>query len=95
MSSARARPHARGRSAVAKISRTSPLRSSGEGNVPTLRASDLLAAVPGLDAIADVEPVDWGLIPASHLSFDHVLDIFRGPPVGAPLPVVLAGGVGE
>lgn len=56
---------------------TISMRSSGEGNVPTLRASDLLAAVPGLDSIADVEPVDWGLVPASHLSFDQVLDIGR------------------
>ena len=56
---------------------TISMRSSGGGNVPSLRASDLLAAVPGLDAIADVEPVDWGLVPASHLTFDQVLDIGR------------------
>jgi L-asparaginase len=46
-------------------------------NVPTLRAEELLASVPGLDAVADVEPIDWGLVPASHLSFDQVLDIGR------------------
>jgi L-asparaginase len=45
------------------------------GNLPTLRAADLLASVPGLDEIAEVEPLDWGLVPASHLSFDQVLDI--------------------
>ncbi|HET8776472.1 MAG TPA: asparaginase [Candidatus Limnocylindria bacterium] len=56
---------------------TISMRSTGAGNVPTLRASDLLAAVPGLDAIADVEPIDWGLVPASHLTFDQVLDIGR------------------
>ncbi|MEO5985619.1 MAG: asparaginase [Candidatus Limnocylindria bacterium] len=47
------------------------------GNVPTLRGDDLLASVPGLDAIADIEPIDWGLIPASHLSFTQVLDLGR------------------
>jgi L-asparaginase len=45
------------------------------GNVPTLRGDELLASVPGLDAIADVEPIDWGLVPASHLTFDQVLKI--------------------
>jgi len=48
---------------------------AASGNVPTLRAEELLASVPGLDAIADVEPIDWGLVPASHLAFDQVLEI--------------------
>ncbi|MGH2379815.1 MAG: asparaginase [Candidatus Limnocylindria bacterium] len=47
------------------------------GNVPTLGAEALLATVPGLADIAEIEPIDWGLIPASHLSFDQVLDIGR------------------
>src|SRR5688572_18919121 len=47
------------------------------GATPSLRAEDLLASVPGLDRIADVEPIDWGLVPASHLTFDQVLDIGR------------------
>ena len=47
------------------------------GNLPTLRGEELLASVPGLDAIADIEPIDWGLVPASHLSFDQVLEIGR------------------
>jgi L-asparaginase len=47
------------------------------GNVPSLRADELLASVPGLAAIAEVEPIDWGLVPASHLTFDQVLDIGR------------------
>ena len=51
------------------------MRSSGAGNVPTLRADDLLATVPGLDELADVEPIDWGLVPASHLTFAQVLEI--------------------
>ena len=49
----------------------------GGGVTPSLRAADLLASAPGLDAIADVEPIDWGLVPASHLTFDQVLDIGR------------------
>jgi L-asparaginase len=51
--------------------------ADGSGNVPTLRADDLLAAVPGVDAIADVEPIDWGLVPASHLTFAQLLEIGR------------------
>ncbi|HEX7171673.1 MAG TPA: asparaginase [Candidatus Limnocylindria bacterium] len=47
------------------------------GNLPTLRGGDLLAAVPGLDAIAEIEPIDWGLVPASHLLFDQVLEVGR------------------
>jgi L-asparaginase len=45
------------------------------GNVPTLRAEELLSSVPGIERIADVEPIDWGLVPASHLTFDQVLEI--------------------
>ena len=45
------------------------------GNVPTLRAQDLLSSVPGIDRLAQVEPIDWGLVPASHLTFDQVLEI--------------------
>jgi L-asparaginase len=47
------------------------------GNLPTMRADELLASVPGLDRIADVEPIDWGLVPASHLTFDQVLEVGR------------------
>ncbi len=47
------------------------------GNVPTLRGADLLASVPDLDAIAEIEPIDWGLVPASHLSFAQVLELGR------------------
>jgi L-asparaginase len=51
--------------------------ASAGGNVPTLRGAQLLAETPGLDEIADLEPIDWGLVPASHLTFDQVLDIGR------------------
>ena len=47
------------------------------GNLPAMRGEELLASVPGLAQIAEIEPIDWGLVPASHLSFDHVLDIGR------------------
>lgn len=45
------------------------------GAVPTLGGVDLLASVPGLAAVADVEPVDLGRTPASHFSFADVLRI--------------------
>jgi L-asparaginase len=44
---------------------------------PALDGAAILARTPGLDAIAQVEPVDWGLVPASHLRFDQLLDIAR------------------
>ena len=47
------------------------------GNVPALRGAELLASVPGLDEIAEVESIDWGLVPASHLAFEQVLEIGR------------------
>jgi L-asparaginase len=54
---------------------TISMRSSSAGNVPSLRGAELLATVPGLDAVAEVEPVDWGLVPASHLTLAQVLEI--------------------
>ena len=45
--------------------------------VPRLRGEDILARTDGLDAIAEVEAVDWGLVPASHLRFAQILDIGR------------------
>jgi L-asparaginase len=50
---------------------------SGAGNVPTLGGSELLGRTAGLDAIADVEPIDWGLVPASHLTFSQLLELGR------------------
>jgi L-asparaginase len=52
-------------------------QTDGAGNRPSLDADALLARVPGLDEIATVEPIDWGLVPASHLTFDQVLEIGR------------------
>jgi L-asparaginase len=45
--------------------------------VPVLGGAEILARTPGLEAIADVEPIDWGMVPASHLSLDDVLEIAR------------------
>ena len=45
------------------------------GNVPTLSGADILARTPGLDAIAEVEPVDLGRTPASHFTFDGLFEI--------------------
>ncbi len=45
--------------------------------MPALEGRAILERTPGLDAIAIVEPIDWGLVPASHLRFDQVLDIAR------------------
>jgi L-asparaginase len=47
------------------------------GNRPTMRGAELLATVPGIAEVAEIEPVDWGLVPASHLSFAQVLEVGR------------------
>jgi L-asparaginase len=56
---------------------TISMRATEAGNVPALGAADLLAIAPGIEDIADIEPIDWGLVPASHLSFAQVLEIGR------------------
>ena len=45
------------------------------GNVPSLSGADILARTPGLDAVADVLPIDRGRTPASHFSFPDLLAI--------------------
>jgi len=47
------------------------------GNVPVLDGAAILALAPGIAEIADVEPIDWGLVPASHLNFGQMLSIAR------------------
>ncbi len=44
---------------------------------PALDGQSILARAPGLGRLAEVEPVDWGLVPASHLRFDQILAIAR------------------
>ena len=45
------------------------------GNVPSLDGAAILARTPGLDAIAEVVPIDRGLTPASHFTFADVLTL--------------------
>ena len=45
------------------------------GNVPVLGGSALLATAPGLDAIADLVPIDRGLTPTSHFTFEALFGI--------------------
>ena len=45
------------------------------GNVPSLDGAAILARTPGLEAIADVVPIDRGLTPASHFTWADVLAI--------------------
>ena len=47
------------------------------GAVPVLDGAAILARTPGLEQIASVEAIDWGLVPASHLGFGQVLDLTR------------------
>jgi len=43
--------------------------------VPVLRGETILERTPGVAGIADVEAIDWGLVPASHLRFEQVLGL--------------------
>ncbi|HEX2755083.1 MAG TPA: asparaginase [Candidatus Limnocylindrales bacterium] len=45
------------------------------GNVPVLGGAALLETAPGLDAIADLVPIDHGLTPASHFTFEALFGI--------------------
>lgn len=47
------------------------------GAVPVLDGQAILDRTPGLDLIARVEPIDWGLMPASHLGFGQLLELSR------------------
>jgi L-asparaginase len=55
---------------------TLPNAAAG-GNTPVLRGAEILARSPGVARIADVEAIDWGLVPASHLTFAQMIDIAR------------------
>ena len=43
--------------------------------VPALDGAAILARVAGLEAIAEMEPIDWGMVPASHLRFAQILEL--------------------
>jgi L-asparaginase len=45
------------------------------GPVPVLRGADIVARTSGLETIGEIEAIDWGLVPASHLSLDQVLEL--------------------
>ena len=45
------------------------------GNVPALDGAALLSLVPGLGRIAEVVPIDRGLTPASHFTFEQLFGI--------------------
>src|SRR5688572_31274263 len=47
------------------------------GNVPALDGAAILARTPGLDRIADIVTIERGLTPASHFTFEDVLEIGR------------------
>jgi L-asparaginase len=47
------------------------------GNVPVLGAAALLRTVPGLGDLADLEPIDLGLTPASHFGFAALFAVNR------------------
>ena len=55
---------------------TRPSAEAG-GNVPLLDGAAILALAPNVARIADIEAVDWGMVPASHLRFSQMLSVAR------------------
>ncbi|HLB45033.1 MAG TPA: asparaginase [Candidatus Limnocylindrales bacterium] len=53
---------------------TLPDQAAG-GNLPVLDGAQILARSPEVAQIAQVETIDWGLVPASHLRFAQLIDI--------------------
>jgi L-asparaginase len=47
----------------------------GRGTVAALSAIDIVEKVNGLQEIADLEILDWGHVPASHLSFAQIIEL--------------------
>lgn len=45
------------------------------GKVPSLSGAEILARTPGLDAIAEVRPIDLTRTPASHFTFEGLFEI--------------------
>jgi L-asparaginase len=45
------------------------------GNIPILDGAAILARTRGIEAIADIVPIDRGLKPASHFTFDDLIEI--------------------
>ncbi len=42
------------------------------GAVPTLSADEILAATPGLEAVAEVEAEQWGRFPGPHMTVERM-----------------------
>ena len=57
------------------------------GNVPSLDGAGILAQTPGLDAIAEVRPIDMGRTPASHFSFAPAQSVYRSAPTNSEYSV--------
>jgi L-asparaginase len=49
--------------------------STAGGAVPALDGAAILARTPGLEQFAEVVPVDRGMIPASHWTFERLLEL--------------------
>jgi L-asparaginase len=47
------------------------------GNVPVLSGADILDRTPGLTGLADLVPIDVGLIPASHFTFEGLFEVWE------------------
>jgi L-asparaginase len=47
------------------------------GNVPVLNGRQILDRSPEVASLAEIETIDWGLVPASHLRFGQILSIAR------------------
>lgn len=45
------------------------------GAVPTLDARGILERTRGLDEIADVDIIDWGRVPATHITFTQIIEL--------------------
>ncbi len=45
------------------------------GNTPVLDGAAIAALAPGLAQVAEVDLIDWGLVPASHLRFAQLIEI--------------------
>jgi L-asparaginase len=49
--------------------------ASAGGNRPVLDGAAILALAPSVAEVADIDVIDWGLVPASHLRFGQIIDI--------------------
>jgi L-asparaginase len=47
------------------------------GAVPRLTGAEIIERTPALADIAEVEPHDWGFVPAAHMGFDVLIAIAR------------------